>query len=73
MAKRELKKRTETTTGKRVLVWHVFHWKERYAVDPRDWPAERGLLFVRQVVSPVDTESTHYLSQLRDLEILTGD
>jgi hypothetical protein len=73
MAKREPRKRKETATSKRVLVWHVFHWKERYAVDPRDWPAERGLLFVRQVVSPVDTESTHYLGQLRDLEILAGD
>jgi len=73
MSKREPKKRKETAASKRVLVWHVFHWKERYAVDPRDWPAERGLLFVRQVVSPVDTESTHYLGQLRDLETLAGD
>jgi hypothetical protein len=73
MAKKELRKRKETAAGKRVLVWHVFRWKERYAVDPRDWPAERGLLFVRQVVSPVDTESTHYLGQLRDLETLASD
>ncbi|MEN6426174.1 MAG: hypothetical protein ABFE13_12470 [Phycisphaerales bacterium] len=73
MAKREPRKRKEAADGKRVLVWHVFHWKERYAVDPRDWPADRGLLFVRQVVSPVDTESTHYLGQLRDLETLSGD
>jgi hypothetical protein len=73
MAKNETRKRKEAAAGKRVLVWHVFHWKERYAVDPRDWPADRGLLFVRQVVSPVDTESTHYLGQLRDLETLAGD
>jgi hypothetical protein len=73
MAKREPRKRKETSAGKRVLVWHVFHWKERYAVDPRDWPADRGLLFVRQVVAPVDTESTHYFGQLRDLETLAGD
>jgi hypothetical protein len=73
MAKKETRKRKEAAAGKRVLVWHVFHWKERYAVDPRDWPADRGLLFVRQVVSPVDTESTHYLGQLRDLETLAGD
>lgn len=33
MAKRQNKKRKETSAGKRVPVWHVFHWKERYAVD----------------------------------------
>jgi len=73
MAKRQVRKRKEKAGGKRVLVWHVFHWKERYAVDPHNWPAERGLLFVRQVTAPVDTESTHYLGQLRDLESLAGD
>lgn len=63
----------KNVAGKRRLVWHVFHWKERYAVDPHNWPAERGLLFLRQVVAPIDTEATHYLGQLRDLETLAAD
>ena len=73
MTERQVKKPDTNAAGERMLAWHLFHWKERYAVDPRNWPAERGLLFVRQVTAPVDTESTHYLGQLRDLESLAGD
>ena len=73
MTERQVKKSDNNAAGERMLAWHLFHWKERYAVDPRNWPAERGLLFVRQVTAPVDTESTHYLGQLRDLESLAGD
>jgi len=52
MTQKSVRRRKENAAGKRVQVWHVFHWKERYAVDPHNWPAERGLLFVRQVVAP---------------------
>lgn len=68
-----MRKRTEShTPGRRVpLVWHVFHWAERYLA--KDWPADRGLLFVRQFTAPVDTESTLYFGQLRDLRGLAND
>lgn len=73
MAKREPRKRKDAGGGKRRFVYHVFHWDQRYAVNSRDWPAERGLLFVRQFVAPVDTESSSYFGQLQDLRALAKD
>ena len=73
MMKRQFKKSDNHAASEQLFAWRMLHWKERYAVDPQNWPAERGLLFLRQVTAPVDTESTHYLGQLRDLESLVGD
>lgn len=73
MARKERKRKEAGAGGKRRLVYHVFHWDQRYAVNSRDWPTERGLLFVRQFVSPADTESTSYFGQLQDLRTLAGD
>jgi len=73
MTKKQPRRSDNHVAGERLPAWHVSYWKERYAVDPHNWPAKRGLLFVRQVTAPVDTESTHYLGQLRDLESLAGD
>jgi len=73
MPKREPQKCKETATSRKILVWHVSHWAERYGVDSCDWPKNRGLLFVRQFVAPADTESTTYFGQLRDLRGLAQD
>ncbi len=72
MKKRQLSESDNHGAGEHMLAWRLFCWKEQYG-DPYDWPAERGLLFLRQVTAPVDTESTHYLGPLRDLESLAGD
>jgi len=73
MTERQVKKSDNHAASEQLFAWRTLHWKERYAIDPHDWPAERGLLFLRQVTAPTDTESTHYLGQLRDLESLAGD